>query len=93
MRIIDLARAISPDSELQEIGIRPGEKLHEEMISSDDSRRTVILDDRYVVTPVISEWGYKPPLGPKMLEGKAYRSDLNDLWMSEFDIKKFIEKL
>ena len=93
MRIIDLARAVSPGSELQEIGIRPGEKLHEEMISSDDSRRTVILDDRYVVTPVISEWGYKPPLGPKMLEGKAYSSNLNDLWMSEFDIKKYIENL
>jgi UDP-N-acetylglucosamine 4,6-dehydratase len=93
MRIVDLARAVSPTSDLIEIGIRPGEKLHEEMISTDDSRRTIILEDRYIVMPVVSEWGYQPPNGSKMNEGKAYRSDLNDLWMSELDIKKFLEKL
>jgi len=93
MRIVDLARAISPTSDLIEIGIRPGEKLHEEMISADDSRRTIILEDRYVVMPVASEWGYKPPKGIKMLEGKAYRSDTNDLWMSELEIRNFIERL
>jgi UDP-N-acetylglucosamine 4,6-dehydratase len=93
MRIVDLARAISPTSDLIEIGIRPGEKLHEEMISADDSRRTIILEDRYVVMPVVSEWGYKPPKGIKMLEGKAYRSDTNDLWMSELEIRNFIERL
>jgi FlaA1/EpsC-like NDP-sugar epimerase len=74
-------------------GLRPGEKLHEEMISEDDSRRTIVLQDRYVVMPVISEWGYKPPKGIKMLEGKAYRSDTNDLWMSELEIRNFIERL
>ena len=93
MRIVDLAKAVSPTSDLIEIGIRPGEKLHEEMISADDSRRTIILEDRYVVMPVASEWGYQPPNGSKMIEGKAYRSDLNDLWMSELDIKKFLEKI
>ena len=93
MRIVDLARAVSPTSDLIEIGIRPGEKLHEEMISADDSRRTIILEDRYVVMPVASEWGYKPPKGIKMLEGKAYRSDTNDLWMSELEIRNFIERL
>lgn len=93
MRIIDLARAIDPDAKLVEIGMRPGEKLHEEMISADDSRRTIILENRYVVTPVVAEWGYEPPIGPKMPEGQAYRSDTNDLWMSESDIKNFIKKL
>jgi UDP-N-acetylglucosamine 4,6-dehydratase len=93
MRIVDLARAVSPTSDLIEVGIRPGEKLHEEMISTDDSRRTIILEDRYVVMPVASEWGYQPPNGSKMIEGKAYKSDLNDLWISELDIKKFLEKL
>jgi UDP-N-acetylglucosamine 4,6-dehydratase len=93
MRIVDLAHAISPSSELQEIGMRPGEKLHEEMISAEDSRRTIIIEDRYVVMPVISDWGYKPPEGIKMLEGKAYRSDTNELWMSELDIRNFIERL
>ena len=90
MRIIDLARAVSPTAELIEVGMRPGEKLHEEMISADDSRRTVILDNIFVVTPVVAEWGYEQPEGSKMPEGKAYQSDTNDIWMSESEIKSFI---
>lgn len=93
MKIVDLARAVSPESKLEEIGMRPGEKLHEEMISSDDSRRTVILKDRFVVTPVVAEWGYNRPVGEAMAEGTAYKSDTNEQWMSESDIKKFIEAL
>ena len=93
MRIIDLAHAVSPDSKLEEIGMRPGEKLHEEMISADDSRRTVILQNRIVVTPVVAEWGYVPPKGEEMPEGNAYRSDTNDMWMTASDIKKFIDQL
>jgi len=92
MKIIDLAQAVSPDSKIEEIGMRPGEKLHEEMISADDSRRTVILKNRFVVTPVVAEWGYKIPSGKSMPEGQAYRSDTNDLWMSTADIKKFIDQ-
>ena len=93
MKIIDLAHAVAPDTKLVEIGMRPGEKLHEEMISADDSRRTIILENRYVVTPVVAEWGYKPPKGATMPEGQAYRSDTNELWMSESDIKNFIKNL
>jgi UDP-N-acetylglucosamine 4,6-dehydratase len=93
MKIVDLANAIAPGAVLQEIGMRPGEKLHEEMISADDSRRTIVLENRFVVTPVVAEWGYKPPFGRKLPEGQAYRSDTNDLWMSELDIKNFIAKL
>jgi UDP-N-acetylglucosamine 4,6-dehydratase len=93
MKIVDLARAVSPESTLEEIGMRPGEKLHEEMISSDDSRRTIVLKDRFVVTPVVAEWGYNPPKGVAMAEGSAYKSDTNDQWMSETDIKKYIEAL
>jgi UDP-N-acetylglucosamine 4,6-dehydratase len=91
MKIVDLANAVAPGSKLIEIGMRPGEKLHEEMISADDSRRTIILEKRYVVTPVIAEWGYQPPVGALMSENQAYRSDTNDLWMSELDIKNFIQ--
>ncbi len=93
MKIVDLAKAVAPDAILQEIGMRPGEKLHEEMISADDSRRTIILDNRYVVTPVVAEWGYNPPSGIKMPDGLAYRSDSNYLWLSESDIKNFIKNL
>ncbi len=92
MRILDLAKAVSPNSELVEVGMRPGEKLHEEMISADDSRRTVVLSNRFVVMPVVAEWGYREPMGNRMPEGKAYQSDTNDLWMSESEIKSFISK-
>ena len=91
MKIVDLAHAVNPAAELVEIGMRPGEKLHEEMISADDSRRTVVLPDRFVVTPVVAEWGYEPPAGLPMPEGTAYKSDTNDLWMTESDIIEFIK--
>lgn len=93
MKITDLAYAVAPGAKLLEIGMRPGEKLHEEMISADDSRRTIILENRYVVTPVVAEWGYEPPIGATMPEGRAYRSDTNEMWMSELDIKNFIKNL
>lgn len=92
MKIIDLANAVAPGCELEEIGMRPGEKLHEEMISSDDSRRTIVLENRFLVMPVVAEWGYKPPTGTRMEEGRAYRSDTNDIWMSELEIRTFIDK-
>jgi len=90
MKLIDLAEAIAPGAKTTEIGMRPGEKLHEEMISADDSRRTLLLDKRYVVMPVVAEWGYLPPEGIQMPEGQAYRSDTNDLWMSKEDISNFL---
>ena len=93
MRIADLASAVAPNAALEEVGMRPGEKLHEEMISADDSRRTVVTNGRYVVTPVVAEWGFQEPVGEKMPEGKAYQSNTNDLWMSEEDIKNFLEDI
>ena len=90
MKLLDLAHAIAPNSKIVEIGMRPGEKLHEEMISADDSRRTILIGDRYVVTPVISEWGYREPAGTRMEEGSAFRSDTNELWMSVDEIKAHI---
>ena len=92
MKIIDLAKAVAPGAEIVEVGMRPGEKLHEEMISADDSRRTVIMDNRFIVTPVVAEWGYKAPTGKTMEEGHAYRSDTNEIWMTQEDIKNFIAK-
>jgi UDP-N-acetylglucosamine 4,6-dehydratase len=92
MKLLDLAIAISPNSEIVEIGMRPGEKLHEEMISADDSRRTILVGERYVVTPVVSEWGYVEPNGERMQEGSAFRSDTNDLWMNIDEIKTHISK-
>lgn len=91
MKLVDLALAVAPSSKFEEIGIRPGEKLHEEMISADDGRRTTILGNRFVVNPVAADWGYKVPVGDTYPEGVAYRSDTNDQWISTEDIKKFIQ--
>lgn len=91
MRIVDLAEAIAPGSPISEIGIRPGEKLHEEMIAADDSRRTVRLTDRYVVAPVLAEWGFPRIEGDKLPDGFAYRSDSNDLWLSIDDLRSLVQ--
>jgi UDP-N-acetylglucosamine 4,6-dehydratase len=92
MKIVDLAAAVAPGAELLQVGMRPGEKLHEEMISADDSRRTIKLENRFVVMPVVAEWGYQIPKGIPMNEGQAYRSDTNDIWLSQEDIKYFLAK-
>ena len=93
MKIVDLAKAINQNAGIFEIGVRPGEKIHEEMISEDDSRRTYILKDRYVVTPVSAEWGFvTPPNVQFMEEGAAYRSNTNKDWLTERQIKEFILK-
>jgi UDP-N-acetylglucosamine 4,6-dehydratase len=92
MRVADLAGAIAPGAPTREIGIRPGEKLHEEMIAADDSRRTLRLGDRYVVMPYIGGWGYVPPTeGEPVPDGFAYQSDTNDLWLTVDDLSTLIE--
>ena len=93
MKLIDLAKAVDPNAKIVDTGMRPGEKLHEEMISADDSRRTFIAGDRYIVTPVVAEWGYTEPEGERMPEGVAYQSNTNDLWMTEEEIREFINTL
>jgi UDP-N-acetylglucosamine 4,6-dehydratase len=94
MKIMDLVEAVAPGSKTHEMGIRPGEKLHEEMISEDDSRRTLLLGDRYVVLPTIADWGdFVTPEGDSLPDGFAYRSNTNDLWLTAADIQKLLETL
>jgi len=93
MKITDLAEAIAPGSSVTEIGIRPGEKLHEEMISPDDSRRTLRLGNRYVVMPIVAEWGYQEPKGEFVVDGFSYRSDNNDLWLTSNQLIEMISKI
>jgi len=91
MRIVDLAKAIAPNSDVIEIGIRPGEKLHEEMISKEDSRRTKSIDhSRMVMLPVVSEWNYLEPEGNFLNSYEAYSSDTNENWVSIDEMRKFI---
>jgi UDP-N-acetylglucosamine 4,6-dehydratase/5-epimerase len=92
MKILDLAEAVAPGVKTHEIGIRPGEKLHEEMIAADDSRRTISLSDRYVILPTVAEWGYEPLSGDSVADGFAYQSDSNDTWLSVDEIRKLLQE-
>ena len=92
MKILDLVQAISPNLDIQEIGIRPGEKLHEEMIAPDDSIRTIELSNQYIINPVSAQWNYRAPLGKTLGEGFTYRSNTNSQWVDIYEISKFISK-
>lgn len=91
MRIADIASAILPDAEVDIVGIRPGEKLHEEMIGVDDARRTLRFNDHFVVQPVVADWGMKPIEGGEPVEdGFAFRSDHNDRWLTPNQLRSLI---
>ena len=84
MRIADLARAMAPDLPQKIVGIRPGEKLHEVMITEDDSRQTYELEDRYVIEPAFTFWKHAPyeRLNARpVTDGFRYASDGNDDWL------------
>ncbi len=91
MKITDLAAAIAPNSPVVSSEIRPGEKLHEEMISEDDSRRSIELDDRYVILPTVAHWAFTGPEGKSVPEGFSYRSDTNPQWLSIEDLRKLAQ--
>ena len=90
-KVVDLARAIAPDAQLEVVGIRPGEKLHEEMISEDDARRTMMFDDHFVITPVLAAWqGAMPVDGKPCPPEFAYRSDTNDRWLEGDELRELL---
>jgi len=85
MAIGDIAQAIAPNARHDIIGIRPGEKLHEQMISAEDSYSTYEYKDYYKILPAIHQWSVDPARvkdGTKIQEGFEYTSDNNEDWMS-----------
>jgi UDP-N-acetylglucosamine 4,6-dehydratase len=82
MKVVDLASALAPAAKLKVVGIRPGEKLHEIMISADDARTTVDLGDRYAIEPAFAEYTRAPFEGRRLPEAFSYASDGNDEWLS-----------
>ena len=92
MNIIDLAKAIAPDAKLNVVGIRPGEKLHEVLISRDESRSTVELEDMFVVQPAEAIWfGYAwKDKGEPLPDGFRYSSSDNDDWLDLEQIREIV---
>jgi UDP-N-acetylglucosamine 4,6-dehydratase len=92
MKIVDLARAIAPGISLEVVGIRPGEKLHEVLISEDESRSTIEMDDMYVVQPSVSSWfGHDwQSEGHALPAGFRFGSDNNPQWLSVNQIRDMV---
>ena len=95
--ILDVAKAISPDSKIVITGIRPGEKIHEEMISTTDALNTVEYDDYYVILPSTPQWDVAKFINEsssskgKMCEYNfSYNSGTNDDFLSIDDLKSII---
>ena len=90
-KIVDLARVIAPEAELEVIGIRPGEKLHEVLINEDEARTTLERDDMFVVTPVQPFWQRDLKYeGQPLPDGFRYTSDTNPRWLSIEEIREII---
>jgi UDP-N-acetylglucosamine 4,6-dehydratase len=92
MKLTDLASAVAPGLRQKIVGIRPGEKLHEVMITTDDARSTRDLGDRYLIAPSISLWRDKPskPLGKPVADDFSYSSDANDRWLTKEALLKLL---
>lgn len=91
MKVTDLAKAIAPNAKMEIIGIRPGEKLHETMITEDDARRTLEYDTYYVIQPEFPWWSREQAMDGKLVpEGFIYVSNTNDTWLSVDDLKRLV---
>jgi UDP-N-acetylglucosamine 4,6-dehydratase len=93
MRMTDLANMIAPDCEHEIIGIRPGEKLHEMLISRDESRCTLEFADMYLIQPIHPWWQQSTYEGVRpMDEGAKFSSETNTWWLSPDELRQMIEE-
>lgn len=92
MKVIDLAEAIASECEIEIIGIRPGEKLHESLITEEEGRNTISYNGMYIILPNYTWWAgrqnYKT--GQQLPESFSYVSNQNDEWLSVEDLKKLV---
>jgi UDP-N-acetylglucosamine 4,6-dehydratase len=92
MNIMDLAAAVAPDCQVEYIGVRPGEKVHEVLVSEDEARHTLELEDMYVIVPVHPWWRVENWAGAKSLpDGFSYTSDTNVRWLPAEELRKLTE--
>ncbi len=95
-KVTDLARAMAPDAELVAVGMRAGEKMHELMITKEDSRKTYDYGNYYIIYPQVDWWSVDRHFnggGKKVEPGFEYSSNTNDQWLSVEQIKKLIKKI
>jgi UDP-N-acetylglucosamine 4,6-dehydratase len=93
VKIADLARAIAPRAELRVVGMRPGEKLHEEMISESAARHALDMGGYFVVQPEMEWWRKDRLSGQRLPEGFSYSSEKNDRWLGEAELRVMLDEL
>lgn len=96
MKMIDFAMAIAPEAEIREVGIRPGEKMHEVMIPEDDARHTREYKDHFRIIPEFMNWEVPKDLnngGKPLPEGFVYSSDKNDRWLTKEELLSIVKNI
>lgn len=94
MKVTDLARVVAPECKQEVVGIRPGEKLHEQMIGAEDAYYTYEYPEHFKILPTINEWGNSPERikdGKKVSEGFVYASDNNPEWMTDSQLRAWVD--
>ena len=95
MKVTDLAQVIAPTARQEIVGIRPGEKLHEQMIGAEDASFTYEYPEHYKILPQINHWNQdvnRIKDGKKVSEGFVYASDNNTQWMSKHELSVWLQK-
>jgi UDP-N-acetylglucosamine 4,6-dehydratase (inverting) len=95
MKMIDLARVVAPEAKQEVIGVRPGEKLHEQMIGAEDSYFTYEYPEHFKILPNINGWGESPSRikdGKKVEKDFVYSSDTNTEWMTDEQLQSWIDR-
>lgn len=94
-KILDVAKAVAPECSIEYVGIRPGEKIHEEMITQTDSLNSVEFDDYYVILPSMPQWNveeFTRAFNGKMCkQGESYNSGENEQWLTVEELKSLID--
>lgn len=93
MKVTDLARTLAPEAKLEIVGIRPGEKLHEQMIGEEDAAHTYEYDEHFKILPAIHNWTASEARikdGKKVPQGFSYTSDNNSEWMDSAELERWV---
>jgi UDP-N-acetylglucosamine 4,6-dehydratase/5-epimerase len=93
MKVTDLARVVAPKARLEVVGIRPGEKLHEQMIGQEDAHHTYEYAEHFKILPAIHSWdkdGNRIKDGVRVPEGFSYTSDGNQEWMTDEQLRRWL---